>query len=227
VAALGSAQSFFDDFNRADGPLGANWQQVSGTDVISNNMAGSTAAANGLALVQSSTFTGAYDLTTVTAIVGLRDQSTALAYTALALGHNGSTAINNGIFVKVQRQSASMFNFIGIYTGAGSNGTGITTAGGNFQALPSQFSRARMTIKMLDPTTLYTGLDTNFDSVDDITYNSTLNFPTLTVGNQVGLHTFGTMGAIDDFNASVVPEPATLAILGLGVAALARRKKRA
>lgn len=227
----GALASFFDDFNRADGPLGANYNLVSGTQpVINAGMAAGAASGNGLTLVSSSVFTGAYDQTIVSADVSLADSSTTLAYVALSLGSDATTTSGHGLFIKVQRQGGSNggFNTIGFYTGAGSNNTSaVVTTGGNFQTLTTQFSRGRMTIKTTSATNLYTGIDTNFDNVDDIVYNSTLVLGPLVVGNRVGLHIYGTLGRMDNYSATnPVPEPATMAVLGLGALALMRRRRK-
>lgn len=227
ITSISGAQSFSDNFNRADGPLGSNYNLVSGTQptILSNKAAGA-AAVNGLTLVSASAFTGAYNTTKVSATVSLSDTATSLAYCAIALGSDGTATASHGLFIKVQRQTTGNFDFIGAYTGAGTNTTAITLTGGNFQALQSTFSTARLSVWTPTATTLQIGIDTNFDNVDDQTYTGTLNFPTLVVGNRVGMHIFGTTGRIDDFSATTVPEPATMAVLGLGVAALIRRRRK-
>lgn len=224
--AVASAQ-FSDNFNRADGGLGANYDLVAGpaTNVI-GNMAGGTSGANGLTLVKSSVFTGAYNLTTVKADLSLSDQSSALTYCALALGNDGSSLASHGLFIKLQRQVAGGFSHIGAYTGSGTNTTDISLNGGNFQALTSQINRCRMTVMCPTTTSLYIGLDTDFNNVDDVTYTGTLNTGTLITGNRVGLHIFGTTGRIDNYDARTVPEPASMAALGLGVAALIRKRRK-
>lgn len=225
LGAMSMAQTFSDNFNRADGALGANYTTQSGSSTIMGNAVGGTAA-NGLTLVNTSAFSGAYNVTSVSADISLLDSSSTLFYAALALGSDGLGTSGHGIFVKFQRQVAGGFSNIGFYTGAGINSTtAITTTGGNFQTLATTFMSARVTVRTTTATNLYTGIDTNFDNVDDITYNSTLNFPALTVGNQVGLHTFGNTGRLDNFKATAVPEPATMAALGLGIAAMIRRRR--
>lgn len=224
VTSAAMSQTFFDNFDRANGPLGANYTTLSGTQSITGN-AVTGAAGAGLTLVNASAFTGAYDQTIVSADVRLLDTTSTLAYMALALGNDNTTTASHGIYVKLQRQVAGGFSHIGFYTGAGSNTAAIVTTGGNFQALTSSFAAARLTIKMTSTTNLYTGIDTNFDNTDDITYNSTLSFPTMVVGNRVGLHVWGNTGTLDNFRATTVPEPATMAALGLGVAAVIRRKR--
>jgi len=226
MAGVASAQLFTDDFNRPDGPLGSPWSQISGTDQISGNVVNG-AGGNGLSLVDAGAFSASYDQMTVSADVTLLDNSTTLTYVALALGHNGATGVNNGVFVKLQRQAAvDGFSHIGFYTGAGSNGVGIVTTGTNFQVIANPFRTGRFTIKMTSATNLYTGVDTNFDSVDDMSWNSTLVFPTLVVGNRAGLHVWGNLSQIDNFRAEGIPEPATMLALGAGAAVLMRRRRR-
>jgi hypothetical protein len=226
LAAIGSAQSFFDDFNRANGGLGSNYTTVSGSVSIDNNTVVG-ASGTGFTLVNASVSTAPYLLSTVQIDVGVRDQSSTLTYSAIAFAHNGVASINNGIYVKLQRQLAGGYSHIGIYTGNNSNSSAITTPGGNFQALAQRFDRARLTVRSPSSTTLYTGIDLNFDGIDEIVYNSTLNLGTLTLGNRVGLHNWGNTGNLDNFRVTVVPEPATLAVLSLGAMAALRRRKKA
>lgn len=228
LSGAASAQ-FFDDFNRADGPIGANYDLISGgaLNVSSNLLAGSTSTA-GLTLVKSSVFTGSYDGTTVSADFSLVDQSTTLTYCGLVLGNDGTTTADHGFMVKLQRQTTTGFDFIGIYTGQSTNSANVTTAGGNFQALTSPITSCRMSLWCSNPTTLNVGLDTDFNGINDVTYTSTINTGAFTFGSRVGMSIFGTTGRIDNFRAaSTVPEPATMAILGAGALALIRRRRRA
>lgn len=228
IAALGFSQTYFDDFNRADSAnLGADYDVIAGTSPgIVGNFAAGMAGNNNLALVKSSVFTGAYDQTSVEAIISLADSTTDLAFVALALGHNGVNASGNGLYIKVQRQGSTMFSNVGIYTGVGSSNASAITGGATFFTLTTQFSRARMKIWASDPTTINLGLDTDFDNVDDQLYTRTMNLPPLVVGNRVGLGMWGTAARADDFRATVVPEPATFAALGLGALALLRRRRK-
>lgn len=225
LCATAYSQSFFDDFNRPDGPLGTDYTTFHGSVEIIGNEAGSIADGSGVTLVNSGVFAGAYNQTMVQGDVRVIDQSTTLTYIALILGGDGLLGVDHGIYVKVQRQGSGMFDFIGIYTGDNMNSGSISTPGGNFQALSTPFSAGRLTIKTLDALTLYTGIDTDFDNIDDMVYNSTLSIPPLELGNQVGLHVFGTTGRLDNFRA-VVPEPASIAALALGAAVLLRRRLR-
>ena len=229
IASMGFTQVYFDNFNRADGPnLGADYDLITGTSAgIASNMAAGMGSNNNLALVKSATFTGQYDLTTVEADVSLTDSSTTLAFVALALGHNGVNATGNGLYVKVQRQGITEFSHVGFYTGVGSSNAAAITGGATFFALTTTFSRAHMTLWASDPTTINLGFDTDFDGIDDQVHTRTMVFPALTVGNRVGLGVWGTTGRADNFQATVVPEPATLAALGLGALALLRRRRKA
>lgn len=223
------SQSFFDDFNRADGDPGANWVNMGGAPmtIMSNEITGS-GTGNGLTLVDSGAFTGAFDTTVVQADLRIIDNSSTLAYAAVAIGHNGLLTTGQGIFVKLQRQVAGPnFSHIGIYTGNGiNNTTAIVTAGGNFQALASPFAAARMTLRANSPTELYTGLDTDFNGTDEFSYTSTLNLGVLVLGDRVGMHFWGSLSRGDNFNANVVPEPATFAVLGLGALGLLLRRRK-
>jgi hypothetical protein len=96
-----------------------------------------------------------------------------------------------------------------------------------FFALSSNFTRAHMTVSLSDATTVNLGLDTDFDGIDDQTYTRHMNLGTMVLGTRVGVGVFGTNTTIDNFQASVVPEPATIAALGLGALALLRRRKKA
>ncbi len=141
IGAMSMSQTFFDNFNRADGGLGANYSLITGpaTNVI-GNQAGGTSGANGLTLVNAGTFTGAYNSTKVSADLSLTDASASVAYCALVLGGDGTATASHGIFVKLQRQIAGGFSHIGAYTGSGSNTAAIALTGGNFQTLASQIT---------------------------------------------------------------------------------------
>ena len=223
------SQNFFDDFNRADGAPGANWVNMGGPPmtIMSNEITGS-GTGNGLSLVDSAAFSASFDMTIVQADLRVTDNSSTLAYAAVAIGHNGLLTTGNGIFVKLQRQVLGPnFSHIGIYTGNGiNNTTAIVTTGGNFQALASPFAAARMTLRANSPTELYTGLDTDFNGTDEFSYTSTLNLGSLVLGNRVGMHFWGNLSRGDNFNANVVPEPATIAVLGLGALGLLLRRRK-
>ncbi len=228
VSSMAQAQSFFDDFNRANAAtLGPNYTNVSGTatQVISNR-AGNTAPSNNLSLVTTGNFSASYMQTIVEADI-FHSGVVGTGYAALAFGHNGGTAVGNGLFIKVQTQgTVAAFNFIGFYTGVGIGTTTAWTDPPVFFATTSNFTSAHMTVWASDATTINLGLDTNFDNVDDQVYTRHLNLGSMVFGTRVGLGVFGTNTTMDNFSASAVPEPATMAALGLGCLALFRRRKR-
>jgi hypothetical protein len=229
AAAAAGAQNFSDDFNRANSSdLGPNWTVIgtgSATRVI-DNRAGNVVGANNLSLVTMGNFSASYDTTVVRADVF--HNAPGLGYVALAMGHNGVTTAGNGLFIKVQSNSATApgFDFIGMYTGVGSGSTTPWTDPPVFFAATTPFTSARMTVWASDPTTINLGLDTDFNGTDDQVYTRHLNLGAITLGTQAGIGVFGTGVNADDFSATVVPEPATLAVLGVGVLALLRRRKK-
>lgn len=122
-------QAILDDFNRADGPIGANWTVHDGFCNVSSNAAvcGSTGRA---------TFNGAPG-TGDTAEMDVADNGTELQYAALLLNYGAGTS---NVFVKVQNQSGgTQFGNAACYTG--NNGAGF---GLGFFSLSSLFSTAHM-----------------------------------------------------------------------------------
>ena len=229
ISASAMSQSFFDDFNRANGDPGANWVNLGGAPltILDNEITGS-GTGNGLTLVDGTAFSASFEMTILQADLRVTDNSSTLAYAALAIGHNGVLTTGNGIFVKFQRQTAGPnFSHLGVYTGNGiNNTTAIVTTGGNFQVLATPFAAGRVTLRANSPTELYTGVDTDFNGTDEMSWTSTLNLGALTLGNRVGMHFWGNLSRGDNFNANVVPEPATFAVLGLGALGLMLRRRK-
>ncbi|MEX2242642.1 MAG: PEP-CTERM sorting domain-containing protein [Fimbriimonadaceae bacterium] len=228
LAGAANAQFFFDDFNRADSAdLGPNYTHVAGTSAtrVISNRAGNVAGNINLSLVNAGNFSANYALTIVEADI-FHDGVAATGYVSLSMGHNGVAAGGNGLYIKLQTQSgATMFNTMGFYTGNGSGTTTFWTDPPVFFTLATPFQNAHMTLWASDAATINVGLDTDFDGNDDQVHTRHLNLGAMTFGTQVGLSVFGTNTTIDNFQASVVPEPASMAALGLGALALVRRRR--
>lgn len=217
---LGAQAAILDDFNRADGPIGASWTNQSGScSVVSNQ-----ATCSGLGITTINGGTG----TTVEADVFHNGSSD--DYIALILGY--ANAANN-LYIKLQSQdSVQGFDKYAFYFGTNGSNSGAW-AGSGFFNLNTSFTSAHMIVSLVG-TTLTLSLDTNLDNTPDQIYsNSTV--PVGLLGTGVGMGGWtgsGLSGAtLDNFAASSagIPEPASLALLGLGLAGLAvtRRRKAA
>lgn len=228
AASAAQAQYFSDDFNRADAAnLGANWDVIgagSATRTISNQ-AGNVTTANNLSLIKTTSYSAAYTHGSISADV-VHDGSAGLGYVALALGHNGNTASGNGLFIKVQGSGATGFTSIGFYTGQNGTTTSFWTDPPIFFTASSPFLRAHMVVWASSASTINLGLDTDFDTVFDQTYVRNVNTGTMTFGTQAGMAVYGTSARADNLAVGVVPEPASMAALALGAAALLRRRRK-
>jgi len=226
------AQVFTDDFNRPDAPnLGPNYTVVSGTSTsVISNQAGNSAGSITLSLVTPLNYSDVYTNSVVSADI-FHTGVAGTGYAALAFGHNGSTALGNGLYIKVQSQApaTNTFSNIGFYTGVGNGGTGPWTDPPVFFALTTQFSSARMTVWASDATTINLGLDTDFNGTFDQTFTRHLNLAGMTFGTQVGLGVFGTNVRMDNFSVSPAPEPGSLLLVGCGIVVGGRylRRRRA
>ncbi|MCC7434177.1 MAG: PEP-CTERM sorting domain-containing protein [Methanoregulaceae archaeon] len=210
VATTAMSASFFDNFDRPDaGDLGSNWTNVAGTIGIVNNQAMAPSTSTNVALV-----TGYSDTAANTAIsFDVSHTSGTVAFAAAVLGY---TSNSSSIFVKVQDNlSDGTFNRAFFYIGDNGSGGGF-----GFDDM-TPFTSARVYV-WFSGTVASLGIDTNFDMVLDQTYSR--DYGTSAWGTGAGLSAYGD-AAIDNYGINAVPEPATLAALGLGVAALLRRRR--
>lgn len=210
VATTAYSANFFDNFNRPDAnDLGPNWTHTAGTIGIVNNRAQAPAQVTNVALV-----TGYSDIAANTAVsfdVFHTTQST--AYAAAILGYTDAAT---SIFVKVQDNlSAGNFNRAFFYVG--DNGL----SGSVLYVDLTPFSAGRVYVSFAG-TVATLNIDTNFDLIMDQTYSA--DYGSSAYGLGAGLAAYGD-AEIDNYMINAVPEPATLAVLGLGVAALLRRRR--
>lgn len=122
-------QAILDDFNRADGPIGANWTVHDGSCNVSNNAA--VCAGFGRATFISAPGTGD------TAEMDVANNGTSLQFAALLLNYGAGSS---NLFLKVQNQSGvDHFDRAACYTGNNGSGFGL-----GFFSLSSPFSTAHM-----------------------------------------------------------------------------------
>ena len=210
VAVLGSglALAAVDNFNRPNGPLGADWTAVSGTWRIENNMArSSTGAATDLAIYNA--------LQTANALVGADVfylGGSRITYAALVSGY---TSASNTVFIKVQDNNGNG-DFERVFFYFGNNGSpwpGMT--GGPSFVDVTPFTQARLWT-VLSGNSITLNIDRDMNGVPE---------DVLTRGGLPSLGTSGGLGgysnaAFDNF--VMTPEPASLALLA-AVALLRRR----
>jgi hypothetical protein len=184
VPALGQ---WSDDFNRPDGPIGANWNSLGGTFVVQSNQGRSTGF--GIQGIQYAAANAPYTAHAMS--VDAICEGAGLQYVALLSGLGGG----NNLYIKVQSQNAlGTFDTFGIYQGT--NGGGWGGVGTGFFQLTAPFAAARMTVTISNGGDhLQLDFDTDFNGTPDQTY--------LADGvNQIS-SAFGTGWGIGAFNASV------------------------
>jgi hypothetical protein len=133
-----------DDFDRANGPLGANWVTTDGTGSIVSNAARGNSFSRSI-YVGSCASGPVHSVEADVTIIG-----TGLDYCALVLDYNGS----NNLFVKLQQQNggSGIFDHIGFYQGNNGSAWPGQTGGSSFFTIPvdQQFSTGHMKVQV-DP----------------------------------------------------------------------------
>jgi len=225
ILAGGAQAGVVDDFNRPDGPLGANWAVQAGTCAVVSNQASCT----GQSLA---TYTGG---TGITVEADVFDTGAGLAYTALVLGY---ADLADSLYIKVQDSGGGEFDTYGLYFGVNGINNPAWSTGEIFNSLTTPFSSAHMIVS-LSGDTVTLSLDTNFDSVIDQVYTAS-GVPLGLLGTGVGIGGLNSDTSLDNFavaglgaiggGSTGVPEAPTVALLGgglllLGFAGLRRRSQ--
>jgi hypothetical protein len=210
MASMAVSSSFFDNFDRANsGDLGPNWTHTAGTIGIVNNRAQAPTQDTNVALV-----TGYSDIAANTVVsFDVFHNTQSLTFVGAVLGY---TDAFTSIFVKVQDNTFSG-NFNRAFFYVGDNGV----SGGVSYADLTPFTAARVYVSFAG-TVATLGIDTNFDFVMDQTYSA--DYGSSAYGLGAGLAAWGD-AEIDNYGINAVPEPASLAVLGLGVVAMLRRRR--
>lgn len=172
-----SASVLLDDFNRADGQIGAEWTEVNGTFlVVDNKIQGG--------FVALATFNGS---TSDTLEGDVAVTGTYLEYTGLVLRYKD---IDNNYFIKVQQSSKSdKFNTAAFYYG--NNG-----GGGRFFMLKKTFSTAHMKVTVVGKKVTLT-----FSNIDGgaSTQTYTHTYSLDTGGDGIGICGFNNKERMDNF----------------------------
>jgi len=216
----GSAQAgpltVVDDFNRPDGTnLGPNWNEANPDFRIENGTARSEAVFGGSLM----TYTGPVSNPNVVGADVFYQGGPRVVYNALVLGYAN---LANNVFVKVQDNNANGdFDTVFFYYGDNGGGWPGMTGGPASQAVPTPFTSARLTLTLAGNAVTLT-IDTNFDNVPELTYTRG-GIPLANLGSGVGLGGFNN-ATFDNFaleGTQAIPEPASLALWGVGTLALA------
>ncbi len=221
AVSLASAQ-IADDFNRPDGrDLGPNWNEVGGDYFYIQNGQGRCDGGNKwMDWVGTPNTLPYYE---VRASIDVFFAGDGTQYTALRTG----VGATDELFIKIQSQSPyGGFTHIGWYHKTSSTGFGAWTGGTGFYTLPTKFNEARITTYFMpgNTDTIYMDIDTDFNGTPEFTYSSPgVNNIAANLGFGVGIGGYGTTTIGSKFdNFSVVPEPASLALLA--VVTLLRRR---
>ncbi|MGB0952063.1 MAG: hypothetical protein ACPG31_02450 [Planctomycetota bacterium] len=197
TSLLGSS-SGFDDFNRADGPLGVDWSAGSGSFEVRNNKFVNVGAANGWAKYNGAT--SLYDQAVVE--FDLEPDPPILAFNAAIIGAGGTDMT----FTKVQ--GTGTYTNVGFYHGV--NGGGLGVYGGFFTITPVSGGRVRVYVTN-GGDTMNCDIDENTDGVYEYHYESSgliASGLAAQLGQEVGLSVYSTFSRADDFSVNGAgPEP--------------------
>ncbi|PCJ53436.1 MAG: hypothetical protein COA70_09055 [Planctomycetota bacterium] len=204
TSALG-ASSGFDDFNRADGPLGADWGGGIGSFVINNNELANIGTAIGW--VGYNAATSLYDQAVIE--FDLLPNPTALAYGAAITGAGGS----DNTYTKIQSNSGNGFyDFIGFYHLNGSNGP---IGYGSFVGItPVTGGRVRIYVSNAGDT-MNVDIDEDIDGVFEYHYENpgiVTSGLAASLSDGVGISAYGSISRVDNFSLNGAGAEPILAI---------------
>ncbi|PCJ53438.1 MAG: hypothetical protein COA70_09065 [Planctomycetota bacterium] len=195
--ALGGS-SGFDNFNRADGPLGADWTPMVNNFEIRNNQFSNVGSVNGWSLYNAAT--SLYENAVIE--FDLTRNPAGLAYGAAITGGGGS----DNTFTKIQ--GSANYTNVGFYHG--SNAGSIGGYGGFFTITPVTGGRVRVYVTN-GGDTMNADIDEDIDGVFEYHYESSGLLSSGLVplmGDGVGLGSFSDVGPVDNFSANGAgPEP--------------------
>lgn len=188
----------FDDFNRPDGPLGADWSIGSGNYEIRSNKFANVGAANGWMRYDGAT--SLYENAVIE--FDLEPSPTTLAYNAAIIGAGGTDMT----FTKVQ--GTGTYTNVGFYHGI--NGGGISGYGGFFSITPVVGGRVRVYVTDAGDT-MNCDIDENGDGTFEYHYEASgliASGLAAQLGQEVGLSVYSTFSRADDFSVNGAgPEP--------------------
>jgi len=165
-------QTWSDDFNRPDGPIGPSWIPTPTTavwQVISNRGRHTNTGVNDI--IRHVDATGSY--VDAVCMLDVFCPTTASQFSAIMIGLGGT----DSIMVKIQNQTTVPgFSHIGLYHRISATGWGAWTGvgtGTGFQVLTAPFEQGRLKVYFSDPDTIVAEIDTDFDGNPDQTYTRT------------------------------------------------------
>ncbi len=187
-----AASSGFDDFNRADGPLGPDWTVGSGNFEIRSQQFANVGASNGWALYTVAT--SLYQNAVVE--FDLLDNPSSLAYGAAVIGAGGS----DQTFTKVQ--GSGSYTNVGFYHGV--NGGMFGSYGGFFNITPVVGGRVRVYVSN-NGDTMNVDIDEQHDGVFEYHYEASNLIGSglaALLGDGIGLGVYSTVSRADNFSVN-------------------------